>query len=135
MLETPAIYCHKRTLPLPFESALEKTREALGKEGFGILTEIDVKSTFAKKLDIEFRPYRILGACNPALANRALSQEIDIGVLLPCNVVVYQGETADESVVVTIDPEMSLGRAGIPGLAPVGDEVKAKLGRVLASIG
>lgn len=134
MLETPAAYCHKRTLKLPYGSAVARTREALAGEGFGVLTEIDIKATFQKKLEADFRPYTILGACNPPLAHHALSTELDLGVLLPCNVVVYEGDSPDESVVVIVDPEVSLGRADIPELVPVALEVKRKLERVLASI-
>src|SRR5512141_211455 len=114
-----AAYCHKRTVQLPYEAAVARTREALAAEGFGVLTEIDVKATFQKKLQVDFRPYTILGACNPPLAHKALSQEIDIGVLLPCNVVVYEGDNAAESVVAAIDPEVSLGRVGNADLEPL----------------
>lgn len=134
MLDTATQYCHRRTLPLSYENALAKTREALAGEGFGVLTEIDVKATFKKKLEKEFRPYTILGACNPPLAYKALNTERDIGVLLPCNVVVYEGDNPGESVVVAIDPEVSLGRAGITELAPVAEEVKQRLERVLNAV-
>jgi uncharacterized protein (DUF302 family) len=119
---------------MPYDAAIAKTREALAAEGFGVLTEIDVKATFQKKLQVDFRPYTILGACNPPLAHKALSEEIDIGVLLPCNVVVYETDNAAESVVAAIDPEVSLGRVGKQNLAPLAEEVKEKLERALNAI-
>lgn len=127
-------YCHKRIVQMPYDAAIAKTREALAAEGFGVLTEIDVKATFQKKLQVDFRPYTILGACNPPLAHKALSEEIDIGVLLPCNVVVYEADNAAESVVAAIDPEVSLGRVGKQNLAPLAEEVKEKLERALNAI-
>ena len=127
-------YCHKRIVQMPYDAAIAKTREALAAEGFGVLTEIDVKATFQKKLQVDFRPYTILGACNPPLAHKALSEEIDIGVLLPCNVVVYEGDNAAESVVAAIDPEVSLGRVGNPDLEPLAKEVREKLLRAVNAI-
>ena len=123
-----------RTIPLPFEQAVTRVKDELAKEGFGVLSEIDVTATLKKKLNQDFRPYVILGACNPALAFRALSAERDIGVLLPCNVVVYTADAAGQSVVVAIDPESSLGRTGRSDLAPLAAEVKARLARVLAAL-
>ncbi|HZD05759.1 MAG TPA: DUF302 domain-containing protein, partial [Longimicrobiales bacterium] len=89
-------YGMKRTLPMPVDRAESRIREELKREGFGVLTEIDVQHTLKAKLDVDFRPYRILGACNPPLARQALEAETDIGLLLPCNVVVYQGQSEDE---------------------------------------
>jgi uncharacterized protein (DUF302 family) len=109
-------------------------KAALAKEGFGVLCEIDVTATFKQKLNQEFRPYVILGACNPPLAFRALSAEQDIGVLLPCNVAVYAAEEAGRTIVSAIDPEVSLGRVGRPDLEPLAAEVKSRLGRVLSSL-
>ena len=120
---------------LPYDQAIERTREALGAEGFGVLSEIDVRATLKKKLDVEFRPYVILGACNPPLAHRALTEEIDIGLLLPCNVVVYAADEEGKSVVAAVDPEVSLGRVGNDDLAPVASEVKLRLRRVLDALG
>ena len=134
-MENSASYYEKRTVALPFDQAIARTREALSAEGFGILSEIDVKATLQKKLQVEFRPYTILGACNPPLAHKALTAERDIGVLLPCNVVVYQGDDPGESVIAAVDPEVSLGRVGNTELAPLAKEVKQRLGRVLAAVG
>ena len=122
------------TIELPYETAVERTRAALADEGFGVLTEIDVRATLRKKLDVDFRPYIILGACNPPLAYRALSAERDIGLLLPCNVIVYAGERSGESVVAAIDPEVSLSRVGNEALRPLAADVKARLRRVIDAV-
>ena len=119
------------TVKLPYESAVQRVRDALADEGFGVLTEIDVRATLRKKLDVEFRPYVILGACNPPLAYRALTAECDIGLLLPCNVIVYAGERSGESVVAAIDPEVSLSRVGNEELRPLAADVKERLRRVI----
>jgi uncharacterized protein (DUF302 family) len=131
---TTISYGMTTTVDLPYERAVERTREALGAEGFGVLTEIDVKATFRKKLDVDFRPYVILGACNPAMAHRALSAERDLGLLLPCNVVVYAADEEGKSVVAAVDPEVSLGRVGNDALAPVAADVKARLRRALDAV-
>lgn len=135
MTSTTLAYGLKVTVPLSYEDAVQWTREELGKEGFGVLTEIDVKATLKKKLDVEFRPYVILGACNPPLAHRALEAERDIGLLLPCNVVVYAGDNPSSSVVAALDPVMLLGLTGRSDLAPVAQEVRARIERVLAAVG
>jgi uncharacterized protein (DUF302 family) len=122
------------TVKLPYERAVQRVRDALADEGFGVLTEIDVQATLRKKLDVEFRPYVILGACNPPLAHRALTTEPDIGLLLPCNVIVYAGERSGESVVAAIDPEVSLSRVGNEALRPVAADVKARLRRVIDAV-
>lgn len=122
------------TTGLPYDAALERTKAALAAEGFGVLSEIDVRATLKKKLDVDFRPYVILGACNPPLAHRALTQEPNIGLLLPCNVIVYASDDASKTVVAAIDPEVSLSRVGNPALAPVAAEVRARLLRALDAI-
>lgn len=119
---------------LPYDEAVERTRAKLADEGFGVLTEIDVRATFKKKLDVDFRPYIILGACNPPLAHQALSGEADIGLLLPCNVVVYQGDDPGECTVAAIDPEVQLRVTGNDEIAPLAGEVKSRLLRVLEAI-
>lgn len=122
------------SVPLPYERAVERTREELAKEGFGVLTEIDVRATMKKKLDVDFRPYVILGACNPPLAHRALTAEPDIGLLLPCNVIVYATDTPGESVVAAMDPVAALALTGNDAIGPLADDVKARLTRVLEGV-
>jgi uncharacterized protein (DUF302 family) len=119
---------------LPYDTAVERTTAALKAEGFGVLTTIDVRQTLKQKLDRDFRRYVILGACNPPLADRALQAELEVGLLLPCNVVVY--ETApDESVVAAMAPLAALDVVGDnPALASVASEADAKLRRVLTSL-
>lgn len=127
-------YGMSKTLHGAIDGVEQRVREELKREGFGVLTEIDVKSTLKQKLDVDFRPYRILGACNPPLAHKALSEEIDIGLLLPCNVVVYEGDEAGTSVVSILDPELQLGVAGRDDLGPVARDVKERLERVLSAL-
>jgi len=116
-----------------FDDAVNRVTDELQKEGFGILTEIDVKATLKKKLDIEKRPYKILGACNPVLANQAMDAEPDIGLLLPCNVVVREDE--DGSVIVGfMDPEAVLGLVQRDELKELGAEVRIRLKRVSAAL-
>lgn len=122
------------TVDLPYEQAVDRTREALGKEGFGVLTEIDVKATLKKKIDVDFRPYVILGACNPPLAHKALSEELDIGLLLPCNVVVYAADEPRRSVVAALDPVEALSLAGNDRIRPLATEVRSRLERVIADV-
>jgi uncharacterized protein (DUF302 family) len=113
-----------------FEMAQARVAEALKGEGFGILTEIDVQATFKKKLDVDFRPYKILGACNPTLAHRALTTTPEAGLLLPCNVTLSQLEDSVE--VSIIDPLVMLGVADHADLLPVAEEARARLSRVVA---
>lgn len=116
-----------------FDEAVSRVTDELQKEGFGILTEIDVKATLKKKIDVDRRPYKILGACNPQLANRALQAVPDIGLLLPCNVVVRQG--ADGTVRVEfMDPDAVMQMVGKPEVAEVASEVHARLARVMQSL-
>jgi len=133
-MSTETTYGLKKTLSLPVERADALVREALGREGFGVLTEIDVERTLQAKLGVEFRPYRILGACNPPLAHRALSEELDIGLLLPCNVVVYQGDDEGTSIVAILDPKQQLAIAGRDDLTPLAEDVRSRMERVLASL-
>jgi uncharacterized protein (DUF302 family) len=120
-------------LPVSYEEAIERATAALKTEGFGVLTTIDVKQTIKQKLDKDFRKYVILGACNPPIAYQALSAETEIGLLLPCNVVVYETEPG-RSVVAAVAPLVTLGRVGNEALAPLGGEVDAKLRRVMAAV-
>ena len=120
------------TLNLPYESALEKVTDALKAEGFGILTSIDVKKTMKKKLDIDFRKYTILGACNPPLAHKALTARPDVGLLLPCNVIVY--EEGDTTVVNIIDPISMTNFIQDQSLAAVAEEARQRLKRVSDAI-
>lgn len=117
---------------LPYEQAVERTKSALKDEGFGVLCEIDVKKTMKQKLGVDFRPYVILGACNPPLAHQALGAELDLGLLLPCNVVVY--EVDGGSMVEAMDPEPVLGLVGNPKLEPIAREVRARMQRVVQRV-
>ena len=119
-------------LGVPYEQAVEAVTEALKSEGFGVLTEIDVKATLKKKLDVDFRKYVILGACNPLLAHKALSTELEIGLLLPCNVIVY--EEGDGAVVSAIDPIAAMGVVGNPELESIAEQVNTKLKGVINSL-
>jgi uncharacterized protein (DUF302 family) len=134
MPEETIRYGSKTAVALPYERAVERVREELAKEGFGVLTEIDVKATLKKKLDVDFRPYVILGACNPPLAHQALSAERDIGLLLPCNVIVYAGDAPGQSVVAVLDPVVQLSLTGRQDLAPLAQDVKARMERVLEAV-
>lgn len=127
-------YGFEKRLPgKTFEEAIEQTTAALKAEGFGVLTEIDVKATFEKKLGVAFRRYTILGACNPNLAHRALGAEPQIGLLLPCNVVVQ--EAVDGGVIVSIaDPKTMFEMVGNPEIAPIVRETDERLNRVMASL-
>lgn len=115
-------------LDLPYEEAVEKATAALKEEGFGVLTEIDVKATLKKKLDVDFRRYVILGACNPHLAHRSFGIDLEIGLLLPCNVIVYEADAG--SVVSIVDPLAMMHVAGAEALNVVAAEARARLERV-----
>jgi len=122
------------TVDLPYEQAVERTRGALKDQGFGVLTEIDVKQTMKAKLNVDFRPYIILGACNPPLAHRALSADLGIGLLLPCNVVVYDNGN-NTSTVEVMDPEAALGLVGDnPAIAAVAREAGERLHQALDAL-
>lgn len=116
------------------EEADQRLREELKKEGFGILTEIDVKATLKEKLNVDFRPYKILGACNPPLAHQALTSDTDIGLLLPCNVVLYDGDEEGTSVVGVLDPKLQLGITGRSDIDHLAEEVRARMERALAAL-
>lgn len=123
-------YHFSKTLDLPFGEVVSRVTEALKLEGFGVLTDIDVAATLKKKLGQDFRPYRILGACNPKLAHRALQLEDKIGTMLPCNVIVQEHEKGAVEVS-AVDPVASMQAIENPGLADVANEVRAKLQRVV----
>jgi len=119
-------------MAMPYDAAVERVTAALKDEGFGVLTEIDVKATLKTKLDADFRPYVILGACNPPLAHRALSSNLDVGLLLPCNVVVYETDEGSEAAI--LDPESMLAVAEGSGLEVVAAEARQRLERVARAL-
>jgi uncharacterized protein (DUF302 family) len=119
------------SVSLPYDQAVERIRAELAKEGFGVLTEIDVRATLQTKIGAEFRPYVILGACNPALAYKALTAEIDIGLLLPCNVIVYAADEPGRSVIAALDPIEALDLTGNTRIRPVAEDARARLVRAL----
>ena len=128
-------YGFSKTLDIPYEKALEKTGAALKEEGFGVLCEIDIKGKLKEKLGVDFRRYTILGACNPPLAYKTLQEEINIGLLLPCNVIVYEANEVGKSVVAAIDAKAMLSVVGNnPTLDVVASEVNEKLKRVVAQL-
>lgn len=125
-------YGFSKTTDYGFEQAIEKVTEELKKEGFGVLTTIDVKDTLKKKIDVDFINYTILGACNPKIAHGALQVEEELGLLLPCNVIVY--EKNGKTVVSVFDPMIMTLVIDNPDMKPVAEEVKNKLQRVLAAV-
>jgi len=125
--QTP--YGLTRQLSAPYDETVVRVKAALKEEGFGVLTEIDVQDTIRQKLGKEFRKYDIIGACNPPLAHRALEAELQVGLLLPCNVVVY--EDGESTTVAAFDPEAAMGLAENPALKEVAKEAKARLKRAL----
>jgi len=126
-------YYFSKTVEMSFDEAVGRVTEELKKEGFGILTDIDVKETLKKKLNVDFKKYRILGACNPPFAHKALQAEDKIGLMLPCNVVVE--ETADRKIeVAAIDPVASMQAIENPRLREVAEQVRDKLKRVINNL-
>lgn len=130
---TQSSYAIGRSVPLPYEQAVARIRETLQQQGFGVLTEIDVQATLKKKLDVDFKKYVILGACNPPLAYQGFQAEPDIGLLLPCNVVVRE-ENDGKVIVSFMDPVAVLELVGNPGIDAVAREVRQRLERVRDSL-
>jgi uncharacterized protein (DUF302 family) len=126
------MYGYKRELTAPYEEVVQKTVDELKKEGFGVLTEIDVKATLKNKLDVDFDKYVILGACNPPFAYQSLQAERDIGLLLPCNVIVY--EQNGKTYVSAILPSVAMNMVKNEGLRDIAEQVEQKLKKVVDSI-
>jgi uncharacterized protein (DUF302 family) len=126
-------YGFRATLNIPYEEAIEKATAALKEEGFGVLTEIDVKTTLKQKINADFQRYIILGACNPNLAYQALQNELEIGLLLPCNVIVYETDEG-HAVVSIVNPLAMLGVVENDALKAVADEATARLTRVVEKL-
>ncbi len=127
-------YGIRTQINLPYEKAIESTTAALKDEGFGVLTTIDVKETLKKKLDVDFRRYVILGACNPPIAHKALRAETELGLLLPCNVVVYEADSEDTSVVAVMAPLVALGIIENAELHEAAKEADQRLRRALVAL-
>jgi uncharacterized protein (DUF302 family) len=124
-------YYHSKTTTLPFDEAVARTREALKAEGFGVITEIDVTGTFKQKLDVDFRPYIILGACNPKAAHEALKMEDKVGVMLPCNVIVQASPSGDGCEIAAVDPVASMSAIDNPPLKAKAEEIGSGLRRAI----
>jgi len=122
----------RKELTIGYDEALARLPEALRGEGFGVLSEIDIAATLKAKLGVDFRRYKILGACNPPLAHRALSAELELGVMLPCNVIVYERDGGGATVV-AVDPVQTIAAAN-PEIRPIADEVQGRLTRVLEKL-
>lgn len=127
-------YGIKRTVELSYEDAITKITETLKSEGFGVLTEIDVKKTLKKKLDKDLSPYMILGACNPPLAFQALTTEIDVGLLLPCNIIVYEDPKTKKTVINAIDPMSLVQVTGRDDMNDFAEQVKKKLTTAIEAV-
>lgn len=123
----------RKELRATYDQALASVPEALKSEGFGVLTEIDIQNTLKQKLGVDFRRYKILGACNPPFANEALQEDLAAGLLLPCNVVIYEGEDR-RAVVMAIDPTQTIAASGNPKLETLAEEVREKLARAIAKL-
>ena len=123
----------QKTLDIDFDDALAKIPEALKAEGFGVLTEIDVKATLKKKIDVDFRRYRILGACNPPFAHKALQHSLDVGMLMPCNVIVYETDDG-KTMVSAVDPMQTMAAQGDAEMQPLAEAVQQKLQKVIDSL-
>lgn len=126
-------YGFSTTLSASYNESIALIKETLQKEGFGILTEIDVKATLKKKLDVDFKPYIILGACNPNLAYQGLQAEPELGLLLPCNVIVYDNGDGTSTVSI-VDPIQMLGVVANPALQPIAEEANSRLRRALGNL-
>lgn len=126
-------YYNTKIVDYSFDEALQKVADELKKEGFGVLTEIDVKETLKKKIDVDFRNYKILGACNPSFAHKALSAEENIGVLLPCNFIV-QENLDGKTQISSVNPTVSMQNVQNPNLEPIAKEVTEKLTRVMDNL-
>ena len=126
------MYQYKKEVGMNYQQATARAREELQKEGFGVLTEIDVKSTLKKKLDVEFDDYIILGACNPSMAYKALQSEQDLGLMLPCNLIVYSKK--GKTFVAAIKPTVQMEKISNPKLVPIAAQVEDMLKRVIDSI-
>jgi uncharacterized protein (DUF302 family) len=125
-------YGFSKTLDMPFEQAIERVTTELKKEGFGVLTSIDVKETLKQKIDVDFKKYTILGACNPPIAHKALQEEEELGLLLPCNVIVYEKD--NKTNVSFFDPMVMTWVIDNENMKPIASEVKEKLQRVLEAV-
>lgn len=132
-MDVTTSYAFGKRFDAPFGEVEQKVRAELAKEGFGVLTEINIQDKFKEKLDRDFRDYVILGACNPALAWEAFAREINIGTLLPCNVVVYRDDNG-KTVVMVMDPVAALGVIGNAELTEIAAQVRARMERVLAAL-
>jgi uncharacterized protein (DUF302 family) len=126
-------YGFSKVVNIGYQEAIEKVTEELKKEGFGVLTEIDVKETLKKKLDVEFKPYKILGACNPPFAYKSLQAEEQIGLMLPCNVIVYVNDSS-ETVVAAINPIVSMQSVKNDKLDEVAEAIQSKLKKVISNL-
>jgi len=126
-------YAYSKILDTTYDEAIEHVTEELKKEGFGILTEIDVKSTLKKKLDVDFQPYKILGACNPPFAYKALQAEEQIGLMLPCNVIVYVNNSG-KTVVAAVDPVASMRAVENENLGNIASTIQNKLKTVIDNL-